>query len=1036
MTLSRGVSRAAKGRHGYDAGCLHNGGSKVREALAVDVYRRTLSGYLPAERAGSVNFYHAINVLDFQMRLITLLSAAVARTTGVSAVRIPRSLGFGTLQSLLRQIQRDVRSANTPLPRIQTIVDSVISVTDRTIATGSYGQQSLKRLRDLASHGGSVSPDVDLTPTITELSVLVGNFFADSVFVSESDSFQLSMVDADELQNVSLAPLFFIDGKDNLAIYWRYTHGRATFSLHSSKATEHVQKDEGSLGTLMRILAPAQSSDPLKTFQVDVGRDLAAFAEAGTTPVYYDDGSTFTYFWKYASSADAVDRHDTFRLGADHVREWLSPQNEWVGYSRLLLSVSNWQRVAHRLHHKYLTDEQSIIDSEIDALGWSFSNVPHPGATAVKLMDLGGRTIRNLDFTDLINRVDEDLRTVIGQTEIVFVTGEAGIGKTQALFSAAKDRAHVVASYGDTDPSVLPLYLYVRASGNVLADLTDSIGSAVSATRGLTQDAVAALCRNGLMALIIDGFDELLGGTAYSDALGSLRTWLERLDGRGVTVVSARSSYYLNQYRRSVQQAELSGQLAIYHQVAQLQPWSENKMVQHLKDLGLESAGLQRLKAGERRLLRLPFFLRVYGQMLLESQRAKEGVAAAQRGSIVEYLLGNYLAREAMKLQPDGADTPLVSPAEIERLFEFCAEMMSTRAEHFLDSDDLELAAAMVIASDLDTRPGLKTRLPALCGLSVSSGGDARFSFSHEVFYDHFLGGAAVHYVSASTGYDPYLLVLMRRSIWGTAAVERLVSDSGASALLTLLSQVVPDRHAETPSEKRVLSSNLGALLAAVTRSPEATFDRLRLEGLEIDDQIDLTALAVSSCEFIECRVAVLILPPADPWSISLQGSSISELRIRGSSSIAGLTNCSSRLIEHVVTDSDYVEDSESIGEMLALRGAGVTDRINRTSELVPELVLCKRRFLRKLADAGIGTLVLVDRDKLPSEDHRPDWIAEIGYDTWRRFVADLVACDFAKMESFPTKGQTKVRLRLNVGPESILDGTASRGDLANFWSL
>lgn len=1008
-------------------------GSPTNETPAAEIYRRTLNSYLPTEGADSLNLYQAINIIDFQLRFVTLLSAAIARSIGISALKVPRSLGFGTLQSVLRQLQREVTEASTASPRIQGLIENVSTVLDRSISTASYGQQSLKRLRDLASHGGAIPSDVNLSSTVHEISRYIESFLASSMISHDNSGRLVTISDPDDLHNVTISPLFRVDNQNRLSLFWRYTRGKAVYSLHDRQVSESVQKDEQILATLIRILSPQTINDPLRIFHTDVGDDLAAFSEAGTTPVYYDDGSVFTYFWKQASSDDAIDRHDTFRMGIDQAREWFSPEAGWVGYSQFLRTISNWKRVAYRLYHKYQEDEQQIIDAEVDTVGWSFSNVAHPGATSVKLTDLSGRTIKNFDFLDLINTIDNDLNSVGGQSEIVFVTGEAGIGKTQALFHAAKNRASKIADSSDEVGFDLPLYLYVRASGNVLADLADSIGAAVNATRGLTEDAVATLSRNGLVALLIDGFDELLGGTAYSDAIGSLRTWLDKLNGRGVTVVSARSSYYLNQYRKSIQKAELSGELSLFHRVAQLQPWSETKAINYLREQGIESTGIHALDIGERRLLRLPFFLRVYAQMLIQAGEVKP-----ENQSVLSFLIDNYLLRESLKLKPDSLTTSLVSTEELERIFELCAEMMSTRAEHVLDNTDLELAAEIAISSDLDTRPGLRSRLSALCGLSVGTSTDVRFSFSHEVFYEHFLGGAIYRYChqrgNDANTFDSYFLTLLRRSFWGNVTIGRFVSSAGGAITLQIVSKIDPRRHAENDMEMQIASANAGALLAASIRSSGQALVGATFDGLEVKDELDLESLECRNIEFRDCSFTSLALPSTSGWSVAVPGTQIAELRLPSAPSLVGLSKCSVALIGHIVTSNNYIEDRQSVGEYLSTAGADLADWTSSPDQRLSSMVTAKQRFLRRLADSSIGTLVLLDRDKMPTEDHRLDWIGDIGVEEWRKFLSDLTYCELARLETLATGGPKKVRLRMLVNPESVLDRSAPRGDLNQFW--
>jgi hypothetical protein len=91
----------------------------------------------------------------------------------------------------------------------------------------------------------------------------------------------------------------------------------------------------------------------------------------------------------------------------------------------------------------------------------------------------------------------------------------------------------------------------VSSTGRTLASLEDAVNGALNITKLLSSQSARVLCRHGLLVLVVDGFDELLGSSGYENALGSLEPWFRELGGKGAVVASARSSYYLTQYQRS-----------------------------------------------------------------------------------------------------------------------------------------------------------------------------------------------------------------------------------------------------------------------------------------------------------------------------------------------------------------------------------------------------------------------------------------------------------------------------------------------------
>ena len=61
---------------------------------------------------------------------------------------------------------------------------------------------------------------------------------------------------------------------------------------------------------------------------------------------------------------------------------------------------------------------------------------------------------------------------------------------------------------------------------------------------GLFYSGVIRLIRRGLLAIAIDGFDELLAEIGFTEAYSGLGAFLRQLDGNGVVIASARSAYF------------------------------------------------------------------------------------------------------------------------------------------------------------------------------------------------------------------------------------------------------------------------------------------------------------------------------------------------------------------------------------------------------------------------------------------------------------------------------------------------------------
>ncbi len=132
--------------------------------------------------------------------------------------------------------------------------------------------------------------------------------------------------------------------------------------------------------------------------------------------------------------------------------------------------------------------------------------------------------------------LDEEADT----TRVMMVNGGAGAGKTCVLRELVRQQAEAYLS-GRTSR----LLLYVNAQGRALARLNEALATELQDLKvGLTYHSVAVLAQLGVLVPVIDGFDELLGGSGYDDAFSSLAEFLEQLHGEGQILASARSTYY------------------------------------------------------------------------------------------------------------------------------------------------------------------------------------------------------------------------------------------------------------------------------------------------------------------------------------------------------------------------------------------------------------------------------------------------------------------------------------------------------------
>ena len=1007
-------------------------------STAVDMYNDMLVRY--PTRAHGRGPHEGFSVLEFQFRLLAIVANAVLRASRTSeAPPLPRTAGLGEWIAYLRL---SVRALADQTDEAARKVSGTLQVA--LAAFDSGGNQvgrigDLKRLRDHLSHGGPLPDDMHGRATtdhlIDEISLDIEALLgaADLSYGTSKTGLKRPILNWSG-SKANLWPGAFLRDETWHVFTRQSTDSVATYMTYDGTAGRSDESAAEILDALRPVLRPMRNRGPFQSYLQDVLEDLKGFAEGDSAFEAAEIDEGFEIVWDKATSEGREPRRDYFRLGLDDRREWRDIEG-WTPYSRYLRKLVRWGMVASRLYQSLKSTELELDEEEAEALGWSPSSANSMRAARVEISDFAGPVERSCSFSDMMRGVDGDLESNRGQTQVVFLNGEAGIGKTRAMLDAALNRAEEISRLGDDgDESDLPLYLFVQSTGQVLDNLNTVVAGAVVKTRILTVEGVSALCRNGLMAILIDGFDELLGNARYGDALGSLRPWLTALGGRGVMVVSARSSYYVGQYRSSVLRAQRRDFPLVRHRIAEMQKWSPDEVREFVRAFHLEGE-LRMLPSEDQRLLRLPFFARVFIERCRQLQNRLDGNPAAESGSVhnsslAEYLLDQYVAREETKIR--GRDgTSILTQSELKQLFYTLAELMDEQSEREADEDLLRLAAQLTIEEELESREGLIERLPALCGLAADGGTDSlRFRFQHELFFDQFLAGAAVGYLIAD--HEQAFFRMLSNSAWRSATITDVVSKVGAQTMSDTLTSYPASFTADTEQARLILRANAGALWSEVIRITGLM--RFDIRSASFADPFDLSGASPGWLRLTDCEVDQVHFPATGEWELTLRDTAVKRIDARESVNLAGLRGVQNQYLRELLQGGELIERRDAIARRLVQLGAQVNGSYNEQStEAPPELIQAAEFYLGSFNSRAEYSIIL-DRAMLPADEHPPRWTFEFGRDAWQRFVNAMVQAELATLETFNASGSAKYKFRLARAANQVLERSDSQPQIVAFW--
>ncbi len=918
------------------------------------------------------------------------------------------SPGYGSLHRALVGIEE--RAGQAPFTIIARIGQDLLSV---RVPSPDPTLQTAEALRNHLFHGGALPEPEAAAQIASALVAAVEEGAARLIEALSGATIKASPASSpSELtlsvgsHEYSLSPLMALSAASNsLFVFSRVTSKWVV--LNSAKHEQSHLIPRGEVDPLLRRLFRInQSTDTLMSDYTHAAlEDLEGFKELGSSITYVAESDGVTIRWIHLKGGEQEPRQDRLRIGTDNTWQWHDGSG-WKGYSELLRSLANWPMLKQRMKYLLQASVSKAKENENVMLPLPAGVNPRFVAPRVRVAPIGARpeTYKLDEFTA---RLDADVKANRGTTYLYFVHAEAGAGKTTALLRTALKRAD-----SDTHENTSqPLFLYVSAKGNVLENLDSAVNATVAETHLLSSASVRALCRNGLIIPIVDGFDELVGSPTYADALASLRPWLQNLGGRGVLVVSARSNYFVSLYEESIRR-ETNKDINVSHLIAELDRWEDHERDNYLIECGVDRARLRHLPKAELEMLRLPFFARASIGYL------RAGATIPPKGLVRELMRG-YVEREQAKLQGPTGEM-LVTAEALENFFEELAAFMMEYNTREVPLDDLTLNAEFALGA---LSPDVRNRLVALCGLDVSGGRDRRFRFMHEIILDYFFGQRVGRELCAEK-ITELQRILSRTQL--TAGASRVAISMCEPKPARLISLMRPEPGAAGISPMR---ANVGVLWNEVFASGYSV-GATEIVGVEFPP-IDIVNRELNSVRFVKCNFASLVIVKLKALNVRFVECNFQMLRLEGSGQGITFDKCSVDEL-YTSTPSTYAELPEEVHQALRNTGAMVLVLGPSVPNSQSNLARKAEFFLDRIHRRAHPSIVL-DAYSLPVDPGRFGWISRSEKE-WTALIQALVDHDLASLEQIEASGAPKWRLRWAVLPGIILGKDMSESRVQKFW--
>ncbi|MGW0107467.1 NACHT domain-containing protein [Streptomyces cellulosae] len=611
------------------------------------------------------------------------------------------------------------------------------------------------------------------------------------------------------------------------------------------------------------------------------------------------------------------------------------------------------------------------------------------------------------------------------RTNVVFLTAQAGVGKTSLL----QHVVHAVATdYRSGQAEAL--WLYVDAQGRRLAKLDDAISGELGKLRAqFSFDAVATLVRVGCLVLVVDGFDELLGiQGSYDESFSSLASFLDELQSSGCVVAAARSAYYEQEFVGRVNSAIGFRTDGWVVNRVRLQQWDDAQVDNYVENRaridGVQAARISELKdkvstafASESvsHLRGMPFFVSRVTDLILKGSVLSSGT------DLLEQLVNSYVSREAEEKLRDSPGHSYLTADQLREVFSEIAEEMwrqDTRElsrtslrevlEVWLDVAGLPSEAQLAI---VDRGPYSALLLPADKGA---------VKFEHDVYYSYFLAGPIVEL--ARKGEPLPLRQALRRSNLPVEAASMAGARlrTHAAENLEVLMTACERQDASTEQVRQ----NAGTVAAGIMRAYDSPFEGMKIRLLRFVD-CDLSGITIRESTLRDCGFTGSDLQDFHLVQCAGKRVNFERVRVNPSSTQLDISGVpvnefrALRLIRNSTSDNP-VYDPRKVSEILATCG------LPEAQTPVP---------LRYVSTDVVGLLndlswLLAKTNYFTEQDGTADVRRVVQHPQWRTVRNAMIDAGVLSWSKRQTSGN-KEFLRVHVPPNDLLAGRDSQATVA-----
>jgi hypothetical protein len=454
---------------------------------------------------------------------------------------------------------------------------------------------------------------------------------------------------------------------------------------------------------------------------------------------------------------------------------------------------------------------------------------------------------------------------------VIGLEGPAGAGKTHFIERLAFNRAIRLSERNGAEPLVVP----VTSAGKILSAIDDRIDGSLAALRAsFNRVELPALMRQRLIALAIDGFDELSDSRGYDNSWSALRELIGDVGRNSLIILSGRDSFIGTDTLRNLIGASVELAGSNLHSVSLDFPSSidATDWVSSVSPAWESHTSELRQRFEAFHWLRRPFFVSQIAEANPENflNSGDEPIIA---------LCEDIVGREVDKI---GLPSDVSSNSGAGIVYSILTEAARTMVDYEIDHVDAALLEVAVEVACEEHAPGnddfrraLTARAKSLTLLEPALGTGDRDNrrFPHEKIKSFFYSKHLISEISENEitplGIRRTQLTISDLSV--LRALMSLETDSFARDFSNKISQLLEEQVVAStafsnlaaiglvcasglPREKPFVLSRGSIMDALVAEKPALSLRRVYI------NRLDASYADLASCDFEECEIGELVV--------------------------------------------------------------------------------------------------------------------------------------------------------------------------------